>query len=105
MDTKRGRLMLDEKTNIFEIVLLVVGIGAAILGFYLIRRVYTDESGQLSWLMIIAVFNWLTLLVMFILLSLIVDVSKKEVREIKTIINLLYENKPKKSNASRKSEP
>lgn len=89
--------MLEEKTNVFEIVLLVVGIGAAILGFYLIRQVYSAESGQISWLMIIAVFNWLTLLVMFILLSLIVDVSKRELKEIKTMIGLLYENKnPKK---------
>lgn len=96
--------MLEEKTNVFEIVLLIVGVGAAILGFYMIKQVYNAESGQISWLMIIAVFNWLTLLVMFILLSLIVDVSKKELREIKTMIYLLYENQnPKKSKTLQKS--
>lgn len=82
--------------NVFEIVLLIVGIGAAILGFQLINQVYKAESGQLSWLMVIAIFNWLTLLILFILLSLMVDVSKKELNEIKTMIYVLSENKKKK---------
>ena len=85
--------MPDTKMNVFEIVLLVVGIAAAILGFQLINQVFRAENGQLSWLMIIAIFNWLTLLVMFILLSLMVDVSKKELSEIKTMIYLLSKKK------------
>ncbi len=88
--------MPDTKMNVFEIVLLVVGLGAAILGFQLINQVYNAEKGQLSWLMVIAIFNWLTLLIMFILLSLMVDVSKKELNEIKTMIYLLSENRKKK---------
>ena len=88
--------MADSRMNVFEIVLLVVGIGAAILGFQLINQVYKTESGQLSWLMVIAIFNWLTLLVLFILLSLMVDVSKKELNEIKTMIYVLSESKKKK---------
>ena len=88
--------MAETRMNIFEIVLLVVGIGAAVLGFQLINQVYRAENNQLSWLMIIAIFNWLTLLIMFILLSLMVDVSKKELSEIKTMIYLLSENKRKK---------
>ena len=88
--------MPDTKMNIFELVLLVVGIGASILGFQLINQVYRAESGRLSWLMVIAIFSWLTLLVLFILLSLMVDVSKKELNEIKTMITLLAENKKKK---------
>ena len=82
--------------SVFEIVLLIVGIGAAVLGFQLINQVYKNESGQLSWLMIIAIFNWLTMIILFILLSLMVDVSKKELREIKTMIYLLYEKKRKR---------
>ena len=88
--------MSYSKMNVFEIVLLIVGVGAAILGFQLINQVYRAESGQLSWLMIIAIFNWLTLLVMFILLSLMVDVSKRELNEIKTMIYLLAESGKKK---------
>ena len=87
--------MPDSKMNVFEIVLLIVGIAAAILGFQLINQVYKTE-GQLSWLMVISIFNWLTLLIMFILLSLIVDNSKKELKEIKTMIYLLAENRKKK---------
>ena len=88
--------MPDTKMNVFEIVLLVVGLGAAILGFQLINHVYKGEGYQLSWLMVIAIFNWLTLLVLFILLSLMVDVSKKELKEIKTMIYLLSKKKNKK---------
>jgi len=88
--------MPESKINVFEIVLLVVGIGAAVLGFQLINQVYQAENGKLSWLMIIAIFNWLTLLVMFILLSLMVDTSKKELNEIKTMIYLISENRKKK---------
>jgi len=88
--------MSNGKMSVFDIVLLVVGVGAAILGFHLINQAYKAESGQVSWLMIISIFNWLTLLVLFILLSLMVDTSKKEVNELKTIIYLLSENRKKK---------
>ncbi len=85
--------MSDTKMNVFEMVLLIVGLGAAILGFQLINLVYRVENNQLSWLMIIAIFSWLTLLVMFILLSLMVDVSKRELAEVRTMIYLLTEKK------------
>ncbi|MBI1936433.1 hypothetical protein HYS31_08430 [Candidatus Woesearchaeota archaeon] len=85
--------MLDNKMNMFDIVLLIVGIGASVLGFQLIKQVYVTEGGIPSWLMIIAIFDWLTLLVMFILLSLVVDTSKKELDELKTLIYLLEKKK------------
>ena len=88
--------MPDSKMNVFEIVLLIVGLGAAVLGFHLINQAYGAEGGRLSWLMIIAIFSWLTLLVLFILLSLMVDVAKKELNEIKTMIYLLAEQRKKK---------
>ena len=87
--------MPNNKTNVFEIVLLLVGVGSAILGFQLINRVYKIE-GQLSWLMVTSIFSWLTLLIMFILLSLIVDTSKKELNEIKMLIELISNDKKKK---------
>lgn len=88
--------MAENRMGIFEVVLLIVGVGAAFLGFQLINQVYRLENSQLSWLMIIAIFNWLTLLIMFILLSLMVDVSKKELREIRTMIYLLSEKRKRK---------
>ncbi|MBI2542487.1 hypothetical protein HYV80_07325 [Candidatus Woesearchaeota archaeon] len=87
--------MAQDRINVFEVVLLMVGVGAAVMGFHLINSVYNAESGQLSWLMIIAIFSWLTLMILFILLSLIVDLAKRELREIKTMIFLLSENKKK----------
>ncbi|HLG23950.1 MAG TPA: hypothetical protein VI564_03415 [Candidatus Nanoarchaeia archaeon] len=81
--------MSDSKTNVFEIVLLIVGVGVGVLGFQLINEVYSANNGELSWMMIVAIFSWLTLLVMFILLSLMVDVSKKELAEIRALIKLL----------------
>lgn len=86
---------MGNKMSVFEIVLLAVGLGVAVMGFQLINEVYKADNSQLSWLMIIAIFSWLTLLILFILLSLMVDVSKKELQEIKTMIYLLYEKKKK----------
>jgi len=88
--------MADTQMNTFEMVLLVVGIGAAVLGFHLINQLYRAQNSELSWLMVIAIFTWLTLLIMFILLSLMVDTSKKELKELKTLIYLLYNDKKKK---------
>ena len=87
--------MADSKTSVFDIVLLIVGIGAAFLGFQLINQAYRAESGQISWLMIIAIFSWLSLLVMFILLSVMVDVSKKELSELKMMVYMLSQNRKK----------
>ena len=88
--------MAENRMNMFDIVLLVVGIGAAILGFQLINQAYKAESSQISWLMIIAIFSWLSLLVMFILLSVMVDVSKKELNEIRSLIFLMSDSSKKK---------
>ena len=87
---------MPDRMSTFEVVLLVVGIISAIIGFQLINQAYSAESGQLSWLMIIAIFSWLTLLVMFILLSLMVDVSKRELKEMRTLIELLSKKNRKK---------
>ena len=72
------------KISTFETILLVVGISAAALGFHLINQAYEVEK-EISWLMVIAIFNWLTLLVLFISLSITVDTSKKQLEEIKKI--------------------
>lgn len=88
--------MEESRLSIFDIVLLVVGIAAAVLGFQLINQAYRAESGQISWLMIISIFSWLSLLVMFILLSVMVDVSKKELKEIRMLIYMMSDNSKKK---------
>ena len=79
---------MSSRISAFEIVLLVVGIAAAFLGFQLINQAYSIEK-EVSWLMVIAIFSWLTLLVLFISLSLAVDVSKKQLEETKRMIEIL----------------
>ena len=79
---------MSSRISAFEIVLLVVGIATAFLGFQLINQIYSIERG-VSWLMVIAIFSWLTLLVLFISLSLAVDVSKKQLEETKRMIEIL----------------
>jgi len=83
------------KISIFESILLIMGLTVAILGFHLINKVYITEL-KISWLMIIAIFNWLMLLVLFILLSITVDTSKKQLDEMKNLIYILSQKKGKK---------
>ena len=79
---------MGSNISVFEMILLVVGIAAAALGFHLINQAYAQVK-EISWLMVIAIFSWLTLLVLFISLSLAVDVSKKQLEETKRMIEIL----------------
>jgi len=85
----------EAKISAFEIVLLVVGIAATFLGFQLINQVYNVEK-QISWSMVSAIFNLLMLLVLFILLSISVDISKKQLAKTEIMIYLLNRTKGKK---------
>ncbi len=87
--------MADTQVSAFEIVLLMVGITAAVLGFLFINQVYLIER-DISWLMVIAIFNWLMLLVLFVSLSIAVDVSKRQLAEMKNVVYLLSQKKGKK---------
>ena len=87
--------MAKARLSTFEVVLLIVGIAVALLGFKLINQVYTIQ-GTVSWSMVIAIFTWLMLLVLFISLSVAVDVSKKQLVELKNITELLSQKKGKK---------
>ena len=87
--------MPNPRVSTFEIVLLFVGIAAGFLGFQLINEVYLAENAT-SWSMVIAIFTWLMLLVLFISLSVAVDVSKKQLAELKNITELLSQKRNKK---------
>jgi high-affinity K+ transport system ATPase subunit B len=83
------------KINLFEVVLLIVGVTTAILGFILINRIYSKE-GEMTWLMVVAIFNWLTLIVLFISLSVAADVSKKQLAMAERMVYLLERKKGNK---------
>ncbi len=87
--------MADTKISVFEIVLMLVGIAASFLGFHLINKAYIVEK-EATWMMIIAVFNWLMLLVLFVLLSLTVDTGKKQLAEMKNLSEIIRQKKGRK---------
>ena len=87
--------MPGRKFSLFEIFLLIVGVTASLLGFHLINQLYIKEGG-LSWLMVIAIFNWLILIILLVSLSLSVDVAKKQLNEMRSIGYLLGQKKGKK---------
>lgn len=72
----------------FELMVLIVGVAAVVLGFNLINRVYITDY-VMGWPMVISIFTWLIMLVLFILLSINVDSSKQTLKEITEIKNLL----------------
>jgi len=84
--------MLKSKISSFEIVLLISGIAAGVLGFKLINQAYVIKQ-EISWLMINAIFNWLILLVLFVSLSLTVDTSRKQYESIKKMSKILEKRK------------
>ena len=67
------------KINFFEKVLLVVGLMVTIVGFFLIRAAYMTEK-DLTWLMLLTIFSWLTVLILFVVSSLNADVKEELVR-------------------------
>ena len=87
--------MATGRINVFEMVLLFVGIAVGFLGFQLINKVYLIENA-ISWPMLIAIFTWLILFVLLISLSVAVDVSKKQLVEMKKMVGLLSQKKGKK---------
>lgn len=87
---KKEVFKMLKKVNLFDIMLLIVGIAVAYLGYRLINLQYQFE-GQMSWLMIVSIFLWLILLVLFILSSMTVDSSRQQLKEIR-ILNELLQN-------------
>ena len=69
----------SRKINFFEKVLLIVGLMVTIVGFFLIRAAYMTEK-DLTWLMLLTIFSWLTVLILFVVSSLNADVKEELVR-------------------------
>jgi hypothetical protein len=84
--------MDSSKLGTFEMLLVIVSLTVTILGFQLINTVY-QQQGKVDALLLITIFNWLTLLVMFILLSITVDVSKKQLDKLEVVVGLLTKKK------------
>ena len=92
---KKRFTMQFKQLSVLQIAPLVIGLGAAILGFQFIKEVYIINNSQISWLLVLSIFNWLSLVVLIIFLSLIMDTSKRELGKLDVIIYLLSHNKKK----------
>ncbi|MBN1645434.1 hypothetical protein JW868_00165, partial [Candidatus Woesearchaeota archaeon] len=64
------------RSNFFEIVLLIVGVGIMAVGIHFINQMY-QADGHMTWDAIQAVFLWLLLFVMVILLATEEDVKEE----------------------------
>ncbi len=105
-----------KRLNVFEKLLLLVGLAVTVVGFYYINRIYTGE-GNISWALLQAAFLWLLLLFMIILTDsnesikeelkeminkhieetkLLKDISKEQLAELKVITKVLSQKRKKK---------
>jgi len=89
--------MLGRKINIFEKLLLPVGIGLTFLGFYLI--LLAENTGtESAWFRLIAIFNWMLLLFLVIVTATTEDmkeelalIQKEHVSEIKLLREIAHD--------------
>jgi len=91
---------MSEKRSPFEVLLVIVAIAFSLLGFQLINTLYI-QSGSINWMMVLAIFAWLTLLLLFVILGFISENSRKLLDEIKKQNQMLesehHEAKKKKA--------
>jgi len=88
---------LARRINLFEMILLPVGIAVSVFGFYMLIQANTAQD-MLLWLKLLAIFNWLTLIFTVILSATNEDVkeelgliSKEHVEEIKLLKQIAHE--------------
>jgi hypothetical protein len=67
--------------NVFEKILLVVGIAIVMIGYTFIHRMYTYSGSVLSWELIVSMLLWLISLVLIISLAVSENV-KEELRVV-----------------------
>ena len=66
----------SRKITFFEKVVLVIGLATIGVGFFLIQQVFKLDP-QISWLTLITIFSWLSLLILIIISSLNADVKEE----------------------------
>ncbi|PIN77178.1 hypothetical protein COV16_07125 [Candidatus Woesearchaeota archaeon CG10_big_fil_rev_8_21_14_0_10_34_8] len=74
VENHEGRI--ERKINLFEIVLLLVGIAVIVVGAYAIHKQFLLD-GYLSWGLLQGIFLWLILLVMLILAAIMENVKEE----------------------------
>jgi len=75
------------KFVIFRLMLLLVSLTVTYFGFKFINSIY-QQDGQYTWLMIISIFQWLTLLIIFVQLALKVESHPDLISEVRRLTHL-----------------
>lgn len=76
------------KFSLFEMMILLVGILLTYFGFNTVSYLYQIDQ-MISWEMMTTIFTWLMLLVLFILLSMGVDASRRQLEEVKLLKEII----------------
>ena len=80
-------IVKKRKTNVFEKLLLLVGLLVLLIGYFLINRVFIFEGHQLSWGFLQTVFLWLLMVIFIVMLAIGEDIKEgillDQVEEIK----------------------
>ena len=71
--------MKHRNPNLFEKILLIIGVLIVIIGYSFVHRMYVLQNYVLSWDLLQAMFLWLLLAIMMIMLAVIENV-KEELR-------------------------
>ncbi|HZX45506.1 MAG TPA: DmsC/YnfH family molybdoenzyme membrane anchor subunit [Candidatus Nanoarchaeia archaeon] len=71
---------LSRKPNMFESILLIIGVVLIVLGYYVIYKVYSIE-GALNWNLLQTLFLW----ILMILLIIVAAVNENMKEELKII--------------------
>ncbi len=64
------------KSNLFEVIILIVGLAVMMIGFFFINKVVSANS-SLGWEMLQTIFLWLMLIVLIVLLAVDEDVKEE----------------------------
>ncbi len=87
-----GNMLKYRKPNMFERVLLVVGILVMLVGFYLINKVFVDNNSELSWQFLQTVFLWLMLVIFIIIIAISEDIKQTMMENHSKQLELLRED-------------
>jgi len=101
--------MVQRNPNIFEKILLIIGVLIVIIGYSFIHRVYVMDGYLLSWQLLQTMFLWLLLAVMLIMLAVTENVKEElriiieeHLQEIKLLRTDIRTRTPKAKKSKRK---
>jgi hypothetical protein len=96
--------MNTRSPNIFEKILLIIGVMIVIIGYSFIHQMYVTDNYMISWGMLQAMFMWLLLSVMLIMLAVNENVKEElkivieeHLQEIKLLRQDIKSNKKSRS--------